>query len=326
MKKREPYGKKNERKTEQASYFRLVEERTIYFKVMGKPKTANNYMCALKHFRKFRASKDLAIGDLSVGLMCDFQRYLTGKGLRMNTISLYNRALRAVYHYVLDEEILSTDKRPFRKVFTGQEKTCKRALTSDVARALIQLSLSDDHELAFARDLFLFSLYMQGMPFVDIAHLTKKQLQGDRIVYQRRKTNQHLEVCVLSPARAIIERYRVRNPDCPYLFPILYNPNKNRMVLYSSALRIYNRRLKRVARLAGINDPLTSYVARHTWASLARQSGVPDSVICEAMGHNNLSTTMIYLTSLDMETVATANRKVIACLIASSDPLQGKQA
>ena len=158
---------------------------------MGKPKTANNYMCALKHFRKFRASKDLAIGDLSVGLMCDFQRYLTGKGLRMNTISLYNRALRAVYHYAL----------------TGQEKTCKRALTSDVARALIQLSLSDDHELAFACDLFLFSLYMQGMPFVDIAHLTKKQLQGDRIVYQRRKTNQHLEVCVLSPARAIIERY-----------------------------------------------------------------------------------------------------------------------
>ena len=66
MKKREPYGKKNERKTEQASYFRLVEERTIYFKVMGKPKTANNYMCALKHFRKFRASKDLAIGGLSI--------------------------------------------------------------------------------------------------------------------------------------------------------------------------------------------------------------------------------------------------------------------
>ena len=134
MKKRVPQGKKNEKQTGKASCFQLVEKRIAHFKDSRKLKTANNYACALKHFRDFRANKDLAIGDLSAGLMRDFQSYLTEKGLTMNTISLYNRSLRAVYNYALDEGILTTDKRPFRKVFTGLEKTRKRALDSEVAK------------------------------------------------------------------------------------------------------------------------------------------------------------------------------------------------
>ena len=322
MKKRVPQGKKNEKQTGKASCFQLVEKRIAHFKDSKKLKTANNYACALKHFRDFRANKDLAIGDLSAGLMRDFQSYLTEKGLTMNTISLYNRSLRAVYNYALDEGILTTDKRPFRKVFTGPEKTRKRALDSEVAQDLVQLSFPNDEKTAFARDLFLFSLYMQGMPFVDIAHLTKKQLQGNHIAYQRRKTNQSLKVYVHALANAIIKRYRVKDPDCPYLFPILYDPKRKRTILYSSALRTYNRRLARVARLVGLDEPLTSYVSRHTWASLARQSGVADNVICEAMGHNNVSTTMIYLTSLDTGTVAAANRKVIATLTTPREPIR----
>lgn len=306
--KREKSRQANDRN----SLFQLFEERILYFEELGKKKTASNYTCAFKHFRQFMKERDIAVGDLTVGLMKDFQHYLVSTGLRMNTVSLYNRELRAVYNYALDEEIIQTDKRPFRKSFTGQEKTRKRAVSQDVVKSLVRFPLTAKKQLEFARDLFLFSIYMQGMPFVDIAHLKKDQMKNGFISYKRKKTNQYLTVKLHDKAKAIIHKYQTGDPDCPYLFPILYDPRRKAFVKYASALRLHNKRLRRISELMGLDEPLTSYVARHTWASLARRCGIHDSIISEAMGHNNLETTTIYLTSLDTGLIASANFKVIA--------------
>lgn len=244
--------------------------------------------------------------------MKDFQAHLINVGLGMNTISLYNRQLRAIYNYALDEEIVLIDRRPFRKSFTGQEKTRKRAVSHEKIRKLTHFSLAGKNKLEFARDLFLFSIYMQGMPFVDIAYLKKEQVKNDFISYKRKKTNRHLTVKLHEKTKAIIHKYKVNDPDCPYLFPILYNPQRKVSVEYSSALRTHNNRLRQISELMGFDELLTSYVARHTWASQARQCGVHDTVISEAMGHNNLETTTIYLTSLDTGLIASANFQVIA--------------
>lgn len=294
------------------NFFQLAEERILHFKKLGKKKTASNYTCALRHFKQFREEEDIAVEDLSVGLMKDFQAHLINVGLGMNTISLYNRQLRAIYNYALDEEIVLIDRRPFRKSFTGQEKTRKRAVSHEKIRKLTHFSLVGKNKLEFARDLFLFSIYMQGMPFVDIAYLKKEQVKNDFISYKRKKTNRHLTVKLHEKAKAIIHKYKVNDPDCPYLFPILYNPQRKVSVEYSSALRTHNNRLRQISELMGFDELLTSYVARHTWASQARQCGVHDTVISEAMGHNNLETTTIYLTSLDTGLIASANFQVIA--------------
>ena len=297
------------------SFFLLVADRISHFEKLGKKKTADNYACAFRHFSMFRKEQDIPVDELSVGEMKDFQVYLINEGLKMNTISLYNRKLRAVYNYALDEEIIHIDKRPFRKSFTGQEKTRKRAVNSNVVKRLANLSILNRETLRFARDLFLFSVYMQGMPFVDMAYLTKKQVRNGIVIYQRRKTNRQLIIKINPQAQAIMDQYCVSDPDCPYIFPILYNPRKRAGRKYSSTLRIYNKRLERLSGLMRLDESLTSYVARHTWASLARHCGVRDTVICEAMGHSNVGITSIYLTSLDTGTVATANRRVITSLI-----------
>lgn len=104
------------------SFFLLVADRISHFEKLGKKKTADNYACAFRHFSMFRKEQDIPVDELSVGEMKDFQVYLINEGLKMNTISLYNRKLRAVYNYALDEEIIHIDKRPFRKSFTGQEE------------------------------------------------------------------------------------------------------------------------------------------------------------------------------------------------------------
>ena len=304
--------KKFKEKKPGKNFFQLAEERILHFKKLGKKKTASNYTCALRHFKQFREEEDIAVEDLSVGLMKDFQAHLINVGLGMNTISLYNRQLRAIYNYALDEEIVLIDRRPFRKSFTGQEKTRKRAVSHEKIRKLTHFSLVGKNKLEFARDLFLFSIYMQGMPFVDIAYLKKEQVKNDFISYKRKKTNRHLTVKLHEKAKAIIHKYKVNDPDCPYLFPILYNPQRKVSVEYSSALRTHNNRLRQISELMGFDELLTSYVARHTCASQARQCGVHDTVISEAMGHNNLETTTIYLTSLDTGLIASANFQVIA--------------
>ena len=200
--------KKFKEKKPGKNFFQLAEERILHFKKLGKKKTASNYTCALRHFKQFREEEDIAVEDLSVGLMKDFQAHLINVGLGMNTISLYNRQLRAIYNYALDEEIVLIDRRPFRKSFTGQEKTRKRAVSHEKIRKLTHFSLVGKNKLEFARDLFLFSIYMQGMPFVDIAYLKKEQVKNDFISYKRKKTNRHLTVKLHEKAKAIIHKYK----------------------------------------------------------------------------------------------------------------------
>lgn len=302
-----------EKELKEKSFFRLVAGRIESFALKGKHKTEANYRCALRQFVAFRGGEDIAVGALTVSLLRDFQDFLVQRGLKMNTVSLYMRMLRAAYNYAVDEELVGEDKRPFRKVFTGRERTRKRALPQRVVKRLMTLRLTSP-SLEFARDLFLFSIYMQGMPFVDIAHLKKTQLRCGYVVYQRQKTNRALRVRIDAHAWDIINKYRVNSASTPYLFPILADRAGERRH-YDSALRLYNKRLEQISRMIRLDDSLTSYVARHTWASLARSCGISDTIISEAMGHNNVETTAIYLAALDVNTIATANRKLIASLM-----------
>lgn len=295
------------------NFFDLVEARIQHMREAGQLQTANNYACALNVLRMFCGQSVLATDDLTVSLMKDFQNFMIARHLSLNTISLYNRNLRAVYNFALDEEILKMDKHPFRKVFTGIEPTRKRAIKSDVVRRLIHMDLNDNVKMRFSRDLFLFSIYTQGMAFVDLAHLRIDNLSGQKIFYRRHKTNQRIEIELVDCAREIIDRYH--ESDSPYLFPILYDREKQHYRKYSTALRMYNRELHVLSQALQLDIPLSSYVARHTWASLAKWNGISSSVISEAMGHRNAETTRIYLASLDMDVITDANHTVIHSLM-----------
>lgn len=290
-----------------------MQKRTDNFTRKGKYKTANNCQCALKHFKKFCIEAGFPAQSLTVGMMMDFQDYLAQKGLKLNTISLYTHMLRAAYNHAVDENLIAVDNHPFRKAFTGKEKTRKRALPLKTVKQLIDIRL-DNRALDFARAIFLFSIYMQGMAFVDIAHLKKSQMRNGHIEYQRHKTHQTLHIRIEPHAQAILDKYKEETQDSPYLFPILDGKQADSWLQYESALRNYNKRLRKISQKMGLDEPLTSYVSRHTWASLARQCGVSDTIICEAMGHNNIATTTIYLAALDTNLIASANRKLIDTL------------
>lgn len=288
-------------------YIRSQIARKIRMKCYG---TARTYTNALRSFGKFRESRDLGFADMNGELMQEYEAWMLHNGLKRSSASCYLRTLRTLYRLAIEEE-LAEEHGIFRKVHVSVGKTRKRAVSIDVIRAVRNLDLSDKPSLDFARDIFMFSFYTRGMSFVDIAHLRKSDLRNGTLTYNRRKTFQSLTVQWERPMQAIVDRYAEQMRDSPYLFPIITGETQADHACYEQALQRINRNLKRIGSLIGLSIPLTTYVARHSWASIARNMDVPLSVISEGLGHDSDKTTQIYLASLDTSMINKANRKII---------------
>ena len=235
------------------------------------------------------------MGTVTTGTVEGFNGWMRARGLKPNTQSFYNRALRAVFNRAR----AGWGPELFGGVYTGNDKTAKRSVPSETVRSLRLLKAETlSPGVALARDLFLFSVYACGISFVDMVYLTQENLQEGFLVYTRRKTGRRITVRITEEMAEILQRYE--NERKGYLFPFL---DRRRSAVenyrrYCSALVVYNRNLKELGRLVGRR--LSSYTARHTWASVAyREAGSPVSVISAALGHTSERTTRIYLAELD---------------------------
>ena len=297
--------------TEGQSLFNFMQGIITRLKQMGKIRTAENYSCTLKSFMQFRGDRDVLLSEIDSDLMQLYEAYLHGKGAVRNTSSFYMRILRAVYNRALEKELIE-QRNPFRHVYTGVDKTVKRAVPLSAIKRMKNLDLSLQPNLEFARDMFLFSFYTRGMSFIDMAHLKKKDLQNGFLSYRRRKTGQQLVIRWEKCMQEIVDKHHTCGRN-PYLLPILNFQNESRKQYKYAQSRI-NVHLKEIANMIGVSIPLSMYVARHSWASIAKSKNIPISVISEGMGHDSELTTQIYLASLDNTIVDNANAQILKCL------------
>lgn len=221
------------------------------------------------------------------------------------------RNLRAIYNRAVEKDI-TVQRSPFKHVYTGIDKTVKRALSAKTIKEIKNLDLSLSPQLDFARDLFMFSFYTRGMSFIDMAFLKKKDLHGGILSYRRKKTNQQLFIKWEKPMQEIIDKYDTG--DSLYLLPIIKETGTDSRTQYKNGAHLVNDKLKKIGEQLGLETPLTSYVARHSWASIAKSKNIPVSTISEAMGHDSENTTRIYLASLDTSSVDKANSIVLSAL------------
>ncbi|MFS2414170.1 site-specific integrase [Bacteroides thetaiotaomicron] len=270
--------------------------------------TAKNYHAALGSFKRFRDNKDVPLEAIDQIIMEDYQAYLKSTGLTPNSISFYMRILRAVYNRAVEQE-LTKDRNPFRTVFTGTEKTIKRAISISDIKRIKNLDLAFKPNLEFSRDIFLFLFFCRGISFIDAAFLKKTDIQNGVLTYRRHKTNQVLHIKIIKPIKELIDRYSVK--DSPYLLPIITCSNSNERKQYETALRRVNNALKIIGDMIKLPIPLTTYVTRHAWASIAKSKNVPVNVISDALGHDSIATTQIYLASIDTSTIDRANELII---------------
>lgn len=291
--------------------FNFMDNIISRLKQKGKHRTAETYKATLNSFRKFRNDKDLMLDSLSSEIMEAYEAWHHQRGVTPNTISFYSRILRAVYNRAVDEDIID-NRNPFRHVYTGIDKTVKRALPLILIRRIKTLDLSPSPALDFARDMFLMSFYLRGMSFIDMTYLRKTDLRNGYVTYRRRKTGQRLMIEWTDEMQLIIDKYPANTSD--YLLPIIRNTSTSERYAYRNVGYNINHNLKIIAGMVGISIPLTLYVARHSWASAAKAKGVPLSVISEGMGHESEKTTRIYLASLDTSVVDKANSLILKSL------------
>lgn len=280
-------------------------------KRLGKIRTGETYTSTLNSFMRFMEGRDVLPDDMDSDLMVAYEAWLESGGVSMNTVSFYMRNLRAVYNRAV-EKGLTVQRFPFRHVYTGVEKTTKRAVPLHVIKRLKSLDLSLEPAKAYARDMLLFSFYTRGMAMVDMAFLKKKDLDNGILSYRRKKTGQQLLIKWEPCMQEIVDRYDI--PGSPYLLPVIGRPGADERKQYINASHRINRLLKAIGKELGMSIPLTHYVARHSWASAARSKNIPISVISEGMGHDSETTTRIYLASLDTATIDKANRLILKSL------------
>lgn len=266
--------------------------------------TNQNYTTAIRALKRY-LKDDMQLSALTPQHLSGFERWLRGRGLCMNTVSCYMRSLRSLLT-MIDGSLAHM----FRSVYTGNARTEKRSLGTDAVARLKQLALPPGTFLELARDVFLFSFYAMGMPFVDVAHLKRSQVTPAAIVYNRQKTGQRVVVAIEPPMAEIMSRHG-RMGSGNYVFPLLKRGTDHE---YQVLIGRYNRALRRLAAMAGIATSLTSYVVRHTWASTAYSANIDLPVISKALGHSNTRTTLTYIREIDDDRLFVANRQIISKL------------
>lgn len=280
-------------------------------KQLGKNRSAETYSSTLVSFMKFREGEDIALEVIDSDLMQTYESFLKNNGVSPNTISFYMRILRAIYNRAVEKELIQ-QRHPFKKVYTGMEKTVKRAISIKYLKKINELDLTLSPNLELIRDMFMFSFLTRGMSFVDMAYLTNKNITNGILTYRRRKTNQQLHIKWENQMQKIVDKYTTSGAQ--YLLPIIRLKDNDDRKQYRNSLLLHNRRLKDIAEMIGLSTPLTMYVARHTWASVAKSKNIPISVISEGMGHDSESTTQIYLASLDTAVIDRANNLILKLL------------
>ena len=289
------------------SFFRQQIAKKEQMQCIG---TKNNYVSAANRFMEFRGHEDLAFSQMTSDMMEMYQAWLWNRDVGQNTVAFYLRTLRTLHNKAI-EAGQAPDNDIFAHVQTAHVRTAKRAISVKDIRKIEKLELPCGSSLDKARDLFLLSFYLRGMAFVDMAFLKKSDLKCGMISYNRRKTHQHLNIEWMKPMQIILDKYAEQTKDSLYLLPILTGKESSPYTAYRKVEHNTNYNLKKIGERIGLKIPLTTYVARHTWASIALHMNIPIATISEGMGHNSYKTTQIYLQSLDMATINEANERII---------------
>lgn len=274
---------------------------------------ALSYQQVYNSLLEFNKHLDIYFSDIDISWLKRYEQHLRSKGLSDNTIGIRFRTLRAIYNIAIENNIVKTDYYPFKayKVSKFNKETPKRAITKSDVEALFNYNTEHPYKI-LAIDLFLFTYLMGGINFVDIAYLTNKNIIDNRLIYTRRKTGKLIKLPLQEKAIELINKYK--HPDNPYLFPILskfHNTDQQKANRVHKVITKVNKHLKAIGTELNLPIDITTYVARHTYATVLKRSGVNTSIISESLGHSSEKITQIYLDSFENSQIDEAMKNLL---------------
>lgn len=264
-------------------------------------------------FIKFNKHLDIPFSDIDVAWLKKYELWMKEQNLSVSTISTRVRHLRAVFNLAIAEHFIKNDCYPFRnyKVSKLNKQTPKRAIAKkDVMRIMGYQGKSEMECLAI--DVFVFSYLNAGINFIDIAKLKHSNIVESHLIYNREKTKKLINVPLQPKALEIIAKYQ--SDKSPYLFPILSPFHKTEVQIANRLHKVLakvNKHLKEIGEKLNLPIPLTTYVARHSYATVLKRAGVSTSIISESLGHSSERVTKIYLDSFDNEQIDEAMKNLL---------------
>jgi site-specific recombinase XerD len=315
----EEIKKKYKASKKQTTVFSFFDEIITTLTKSNKIGNAKIYKDCKRMLFKFREEQDLSFSDIDVSFLKRFERSFLERDVSGNSISVYMRTIRAVFNKAIAEGYCKKENYPFNdyKVIKLNTETAKRALSKDQMQSILSLNLDISPSLQFAKNIFLFSYYNRGINFKDIALLKWNNIKEGRLEYRRAKTGKLYSIKLLDPSIYILDQFKLISEydSESYIFPLL---NKE---IHISPVQIDNRikktakttnkGLKEIALRAKIDFNLTTYVARHSYATIMKRNGVSTSLISESLGHRSEKTTQVYLDSFENKMLDEANKAIL---------------
>jgi integrase/recombinase XerD len=287
----------------------------VEFKKAHKLGNASVYQQAIDFVDRHANHKKLTFDEINFNMLKHFetQHFSNTKVKSLNGLSFYLRTIRAIFNRAIDEKIIKRDIYPFDTYSIKDSKTLKRAIPKTDIDKIRDAQFEPDSNIWNAHNYFMFSFYNIGMNFADIAFLKMNNLIDGRISYTRAKTGKHYSIKISEPTKAILQLYTSGKKPDDFIFPIIKRKTPELQMLdLMNERKTYNKWLKKIGKSVGIESNLTSYVARHSWATIAKDLNVPISVISEGLGHEDIKTTQIYLDSFDDDVIDKANELIIS--------------
>ena len=300
-------------KTVHDFYSEIIEE----MELAGKIGNSRVYRDSIRSLESYYKDKlDIPFSTIDMEFLLGYEKWLRLRDCKESSMNLFFRTLRSTYNKAIERKYAKRDTYPFNdfKVSKFSIKTDKRAISKDNIKLIMNLNLSNEKEyIQLSRDLFVFSYFCSGISFSDMANLKASNIANDRLMYVRQKTHRKINVPILDEAKEIMKKYIDSNNE--YIFPILnHTIHKTKMQQYNRKKKVIlkvNRYLKKISQMVGVEVNLTTYVSRHSYATVLKNSGVNIALIGETLGHSDLKTTQIYLDSFENSQIDAAMKNLL---------------
>ena len=312
-------------RTQKQKIYTLFEEHIANLNAADAIGSASAYSTAMRSFQTF--APNLAIKDITPQFLYKYEKWVTDSGRSITTAAIYLRALRTIVNIAKDRGLITHTNYPFgaaskKKYEIPEGRNIKKALVKEEIQKIRDTEDLTD-EARYARDMWLFSFYCNGMNMADIYRLRYEDIADGFIHFIRTKTQRTqkdktpIEVYLSDPAREIIERWGVK-PVTPqqYIFPVLNDlmTSEDKFRITHNATRSVNQYMATLSRRLGLSVKVTTYTARHSYATLLKNMGTSIEEIAENLGHSNITTTKSYLASFPQEHKKETAEKLVALL------------
>lgn len=291
-------------------------EKIADLNLAGRTGNANAYKDVYNSFFKFKKNKTILFRDITHTVLDKYETYLRSKNNTDGGIAFKMREIRALFNDAIRKGVVQDKYYPFKtyKISKLKGRSIKKALSREEMKSLESIDISMLPHLTNSKNYMIFSYYTGGMNFIDMLKLTWDNIDNDRINYTRSKTKKNFSVQILEPVRKVLEYYKNQNRDTKYVFPILLKEGLTPIQIENrkhKTLKKFNKDLKEIAKIQGVNKPVSSYVIRHSFATNLKFAGVSTDVISDAMGHKSLEITNAYLKRHSNETVDNEMKKLL---------------